>query len=187
MANVMLLLLIITLSACGSQIKQEDNSPKEGQQTKTNALVMNESQKESNQERVSRIKGQVQATDGVFELSEDQDQKTLILFAQDTCQVCIQETKSILSKLKDPTMSPQNFRIYTILVGAEKETAIAWKKEHQVPWPVGFDPDADLFFTFSEEFEVPYALLHDPSKGIVYEARGHFNLNEIDSLIGKWE
>jgi peroxiredoxin len=135
------------------------------------------------------LSGEFSSLDGqTVNLKDDQGKPTVIFFAQDSCLICSNETKHLISGLANPQEAPANINLYTVLVGAFQEDAQAWFAGHNPPWKVGFDPDLELFFEyFKPGSQTPSVLVFDPKAGIVLSKSGVVARSEIESLTGAWE
>jgi hypothetical protein len=121
------------------------------------------------------------------DLSLSTDKPTVVIFSQDTCEACSEETDTLLSKLAHKTENPTRAHIYTVLVGAIIEDAVAWKQLHPVPWEVGIDTKSVLFGQYCSVHTVPCVVVYVPGKGIVLTENGEASFDTLTSLTGPWE
>lgn len=80
-----------------------------------------------------RLSGSFALLDGSrIELNTLETSKpTVVYFVSDTCTVCAEETKEIVSKLGEKRL-PSNVNLVSIVVGAVREDAADWKDAHAV-------------------------------------------------------
>ena len=133
------------------------------------------------------LTGSFEATDGsVVDLSVPVAEPTVLIFAQETCHVCIEETRAIRSELISQGQEPTKVRLLTVLAGADLLIGREWKADYQVPWKVGIDPDLKLFGQFCPEKQTPCLLIHIPGRGVVFRHTGHLNVAELPTQTGPW-
>lgn len=60
----------------------------------------------------------------------------LIIFSQDTCLACAEETQHLVEEVGRRGGLPSRFEILTILVSTSLEDAQIWQQDYRVPWPV---------------------------------------------------
>lgn len=122
-----------------------------------------------------------------FDVVEDAGKVTLLIFGQDTCIVCGEETEHFLGSLNNPLLAPTRINMVTLLVGAIVEDADYWKFIFDVPWKVGIDTTGEIFRQYCPLNTVPCIVVHDPLKGIVLRHHGAIDLDYLKSLTGPWE
>ena len=117
---------------------------------------------------------------GRVELETLRDRPLVLVFASDTCDVCLEETRAFRRDLA----GNDALRIVTALVGAVPEDALEWKRTHDVPWNVGYDTTLDLFRAYCPGDTVPCTLVQLPQKGLVYRHVGLTTVEEIRKQTG---
>ena len=122
-----------------------------------------------------------------FKVAADPSKVTLLIFGQDTCIVCGEETEHFVASLADPMVAPSKINMVTLLVGAIVEDADYWKFIFDVPWKVGVDTNGQIFKKYCPLNTVPCIIVHDPAKGIVLRHHGAIDINYLKSLTGPWE
>jgi hypothetical protein len=120
------------------------------------------------------------------DLADASGRSTVLIFAQETCSVCIHETQEIRKNLILNETAPSQVRLFTILAGADLKIAQEWKSDHQVPWVVGMDPELELFLNYCPERKTPCVLIHRPGVGVVYEHTGAADVNRFPTITGPW-
>ena len=133
------------------------------------------------------LQGELDSTNGKVSLGILNDKITMLVFAQDTCEVCIKETELFISHLPDRTKAPKSFNLLTILIGAQKIDADDFKDFFEVPWTVAFEEKANLFKKYCPKDSVPCVVIHDPKKGIVLRHHGALEFDEIKKHTGEWQ
>lgn len=109
---------------------------------------------------------------------------TVILFAQDTCDVCGKETEMILSHLdRDKELL---INIVTILIGTTLDDALWWEEIFGVSWKVGLDQKGAYFKQYCPENTVPCIVIYDPIKGVVLRHHGELHFEQIQYYTGPW-
>ncbi len=165
----LLLAVLATLSACGSQFT---DIPKGGPSRKVTA---------------SQLTGVLQTTTGSVDLAQDNGLVTVLQFASDGCFTCNQEANAFRSSLKNPSQNPSKVRLITVLVQSPMDDAKLWKQDHQIPWTVAIDPNAAFFRSYCTEDIVPCLVIHKPDQGIVLREKGMVKMNQVLDLTGPWE
>ncbi len=134
------------------------------------------------------LAGEFLTTDGQkIDLDKVKDKPTIILFAQETCSVCIEEHLEIQTLIEENGLTLENVNLYTVLVGAYPEDAEYWAEGYNFPWPVGYDQNLELFSKyFRLGSTVPTAIVGTPSQGLVYSHIGKTSKTELEKYTGKW-
>jgi hypothetical protein len=120
-----------------------------------------------------------------LDLSLDRKKTTLLIFGQDTCNVCGEETERILASLQNGEL-PTQINIVTILIGATELDALDWQEMFEVSWPVGYDTTGAHFKDLCPEDTVPCLIVNRPDKGIVLRHHGAMSIDEIKEYTGQW-
>lgn len=136
----------------------------------------------------SALTGEVVTTGGgTVDLSEETLNPRLLIFAQETCEVCREET--IAFKASYAEVQAKNLEIITVLVGSLKEDALAWKSadnwedSSEVPWIVGYELQPLLFSELCPNSGTPCSLLQLPNKGVVLKRSGILHPEEVIEII----
>lgn len=136
----------------------------------------------------AELSGQVTSTEGlVIDLGQERNHPFLLVFAQETCEVCREET--IEFKADYQRMLDKNVEIVTVLVGSLEEDALAWKSadnwddQNEVPWSVGFELRPTLFSALCPNSGTPCSLLQLPGKGVVLKRSGLLHPEEVLQII----
>lgn len=136
----------------------------------------------------AEISGVVSITDGsTISLDEIDAQPLLLIFAQETCEVCREETLGFKAAFDEATS--KNLRIVTVLVGSIREDAVDWKSADnwedgvEVPWSVGFEIQPQLFAQLCPNSGTPCSLLQLPGKGVILKHSGLLHAQEVFHLI----
>lgn len=131
------------------------------------------------------LEGKFLSSNGdVFDLQEIQNKNTVLIFAQETCAVCIEETKVIKKYLTNHEVTKIN--LYTLLVGADEEISQEWMANYGVTWTVGYDENLELFNRYCPDKLTPCVLIQDVQKGIVLQKSGSQNISDLIKLSGPW-
>ena len=134
------------------------------------------------------LTGNLPIVDGsVVDLSSLKGKTVVLLFASDTCDICLSEAVSIRKALKNLAIEPDRVRFLTAVVAAKSTDALTWKKENQVPWSVGFDEKLALFNESCGGGSVPCTVVQSPQKGIIFMQKGEVSVEEIRKITGPWE
>ncbi len=115
------------------------------------------------------------------------DKPVVLVFASDTCDICLREAEAFRNALKNPNSSPKKVDLLTVMVGAKPQDVIQWKKENKIPWRVGWDGTLALYNSYCGGASVPCTLVQTPEKGIVYRHIGESQVEEVRKLTGDWE
>ncbi len=134
------------------------------------------------------ISGVVALTDGsTIDLAESDTDPLLVIFAQETCDVCRAETVEFKASFDE--VSAKNLRIITVLVGSILEDAADWKSASnwedgaEVPWNVGYESSPQLFTQLCPNSGTPCSLLQLPGKGVILKHSGLLHPDEVINLI----
>ncbi len=110
-----------------------------------------------------------------------------LIFASDTCDVCLEEATNIRDAFDDPAVEPAGVRFVTAMVGIAEEDARAWKHDNRIPWSVGWDEKLELFKTWCGGTTVPCTLIQIPEKGVIFRHTGEVSADQIKTWTGPWE
>jgi peroxiredoxin len=123
-------------------------------------------------------------TEETISLDSQLDKPAVIIFAQDTCDVCGHETEMILSHLS--SQQQLKISIVTILIGTTMDDARWWQEMFEVSWPVGVDYKGEYFKQYCPENTVPCMLIYKPGEGVVFTQHGEVSYETIYSYTGPW-
>lgn len=133
------------------------------------------------------LAGKLRVGDQTVDLGGLTSKPLVLLFASDTCEICLAESLAIRRSLPDPTKAPTRVGLFTAIVAVGSSDAFAWKKENKIPWPVGHDEKLELFKKWCGGGSVPCTIVQMPDRGIVLRHKGELSTAEIQKLIGPWE
>lgn len=162
--------IVLLLSGCGVKadrlVKTASNPPQLNQQ----------------------IVGVVELTDqSTIDLASITDKPLILVFAQDTCLVCLEEAEGFKKAFQDPTQEPSNVKLISVIAGADLQLAQEWKQDHQIPWAVGFDYDLKIFSKYCPEKQTPCTLVQLPGSGVVFQKTGLAHAEELQAITGEWK
>lgn len=108
------------------------------------------------------------AAGGNSDLRVDGGRPTVLLFAQDSCATCAEETRVWKSHLTARPERLAAINLYTVLVGADAVDAEDWNRAHDIPWKLGIDRELSLFQRFfAIGRPVPSVVVFSPQAGIL--------------------
>ncbi len=168
LSKILISIVLIQISGCGVNLNPVLKSPiRSLTDLKTSVNIS-----------VPEING------GVISLDGRLNKPTLIIFAQDTCDVCGQETEMILSHLNN--VQELKINIITILIGTILDDALWWVDLFEVPWQVGLDFQGKFFKQYCSQNTVPCMLIYDPNNGLVLRHHGEISFEQIQYYTGPW-
>lgn len=110
----------------------------------------------------------------------------VLIFASDTCDICLKETRLLINHLEGDKV-PAQIGLITLLLGATRQDAIDWQTANEVPWTVAPEGDLSLYRKYCSKGTVPCLVVQTPSSGIVLTHSGELSVEEIVKLTGPWE
>lgn len=132
------------------------------------------------------LQGVYTDTDGnIIDLDQLGDKVTVLIFAQDTCQVCSEEATE-LSAYAKINGDPKAFELRHLLVASVIDDAIDWKLSHQITWSVG-TTNVDLFKMYCPLQQVPCLVVFKPNMGSTFQHTGKLSIEQIKKETGGWE
>lgn len=170
--KITIMLFSLTLFSCGKNIKYIANN--------------NGSLNKGSTPKIQFLKGSYTDpnTGKSIDLGGLNDKTTVIIFAQDTCQVCSEEAMAYSKYAKEKGL-PKNFQLRHLLVESYPEDAIDWKNAHNLSWPVGV-VTFNLFTSYCPEKKVPCLLVYKPNEGITFQHTGEVSINQLLKETNGW-
>lgn len=135
------------------------------------------------------LTGSLPTTEGkTLSLDSLKERSIVLIFASDTCDICLSEAEEFRDSLKDPTVAPTHVELLSVLVGTRPKDVQFWKEDNRIPWRVGWDETLELYQKYcGNSAAVPCTIVQTPEKGIVYQHIGKTALKDILKLTGAWE
>jgi len=109
----------------------------------------------------------------------------LIVFSQDTCLACAEETQHMLEEVQRRGGLPSRFEIFTLLIGTALEDAQIWRDDFRIPWPV-FVAGSEFFLNYCRDGLVPCLVYETPISGVERQHTGVLAPSERDVWTGDW-
>ena len=132
--------------------------------------------------------------DGTVEskqLTNDNDDFTLLLFSSRDCGSCKEEHRDIAARLKNLENNKQEgLSVLSFLVELnpavpdQKNQILEWREKQNVSWPFAADPSSNISKSFCTENRYPCVVLVDPSGDIVLRNIGKVKASTLESLLG---
>lgn len=122
-----------------------------------------------------------------LDLDSLRDRPLVLVFASDTCDICLAEAEEFRDSLKVAANPPTKVTLVTAMVGAVSDDALVWKEDNRIPWTVAIDENLDLFKQYCGGSTVPCTLVQLPGKGIVFRQIGAVHVKDLQKLTGPWE
>ena len=120
----------------------------------------------------------------VIDFKTLEDSTTVLIFAQDTCQICSEEAFH-LSDYVNLKGLPSHFKLRHMLVSSVIEDAVDWTADHKITWPVGV-VEADLFRNYCPAQQVPCVIIFKPNLGITFQHTGVVSVDNLIKETGGW-
>ncbi len=134
----------------------------------------------------SSVSGKVSLVDSAQELDLGAENRAMVLiFASDSCVVCAREADHFVAEFANRGGYPSNITFLTIMVGAFREDAIAWRDFHRITWPVAIDAGDELFRTACTG-TTPCVLTVAPNGQIIRTRTGEVSLSDLEEETGPW-
>ena len=115
----------------------------------------------------------------------ENDKFSIILFSEEFCKSCIEETEMIRDYLKGESVS--RIKLITILVGATEEDAKYWKDQWGVFWPVETDRDGRYYKRACQKIiSVPCIIINHPKQGVIFHHVGKSSIKDLEYFTGPW-
>lgn len=133
------------------------------------------------------IHGSFVTSEGLTIVLNELLQKPLVLiFAQDTCLACREESEMLVKTLASLGGVPVNIDLYSILVGNILEDAQDFKQSLGIPWSVGFQTGDSFFKSYCPSLTVPCVVVQTPTQGLIFQKSGKFEIEELEKYTGSW-
>jgi peroxiredoxin len=115
-------------------------------------------------------------------LSELRGKTVMLQFTASWCGVCRKEMPHIEKKIWK-AYKKKGLLVYAVDKGEPKSKAKMLKKQTNISYPIGLDPDSEIFGLYAETKEgVTRNILNDKSGEIIFLTR-LFNQDEFNSLV----
>ncbi len=133
------------------------------------------------------IHGSFITSEGQTVVVDELLQKPLVLiFAQDTCLACREESEMLVRNLASSGGAPTNVDLYTVLVGNILEDAQDFKQSLGILWSVGFQTGDSFFKSYCPSLTVPCVVVQTPAQGLIFQKSGKFEIEELEKYTGSW-
>lgn len=132
--------------------------------------------------------GTLQLSTGESLPLEQINKNAVLFFVSELCETCIKEVEEMVAHFKKSGGLPLNVELYSVLIGAPREDAAAWKNTHGVTWQVGYDDHEQLLFfrLYFSALVTPSIVIYNYERQRVFAVQSPLSIEQIQQETGPW-